>query len=622
MIYVKKMEKIVSLFLIISLISFSSQNLIVVNLDSGEESEDKNLVSNYLKNPPYDMNPTFYEHYSSAKMYETISMSKKKNIEMRLGDEAFNSVIDTVSFYNKNGDLKTFVKTNIDSSIIPNNYYISRVNSNFDSSLSYNYGTTEPSNISNYDLTCTYNNNKPTFDYSSFSFNYKNIVSGARINFGLDSNGYLKVFTFNKNKKVSESEIPSTNKAYGVPFSKLIFSDPYFTDDQMLFAITGTNEIYILLVVDSVYKISIDFQTIINVQNNQNITQISYNNEYYFISTNEELRWYNRNNSETYTSIAGNFLDILVNSRSVYAITSNGLIIYDTLNMENFGQPYPYNLTHPYLSRFDYVLYDNTNRESSYFVGIVVDNHPNQNINEILIEFYASKDFELTPKYNHVFVTQKDISVDNIVTDKYSYFTYIFDSQKIYMLSRSVPVFQIGYSYLLSISSSTASSISIIARSDYVAGIENSANYFRDILVDEGSSYKLLSNLNRTNPNLICTVKKSGLLYEFLSLRQDCSGYDSDNKWKYRVCFDNRYYSFNVDPTSNKIKRAGIWIGVGFAIAIIFGIIIFIICKVFGRKPTKVLGTNNFYTNGNNNIKNNNDNNKVEVVGMDEKYKN
>ena len=66
-------------------------------------------------------------------------MSKKKNIEMRLGDEAFNSVIDTVSFYNKNGDLKTFVKTNIDSSIIPNNYYISRVNSNFDSSLSYNF---------------------------------------------------------------------------------------------------------------------------------------------------------------------------------------------------------------------------------------------------------------------------------------------------------------------------------------------------------------------------------------------------------------------------------------------------------------------------------------------------
>ena len=117
-------------------------------------------------------------------------------------------------------------------------------------------------------------------------------------------------------------------------------------------------------------------------------------------------------------------------------------------------------------------------------------------------------------------------------------------------------------------------------------------------------------------------MKKSGLLYEFLSLRQDCSGYDSNNEWKYRVCYDNRYYSFDVDPTSNKIKRAGIWIGVGFAIAIIFGIIIFIICKVFGRKPTKVLGTNNFYTNGNNNIKNNNDNNKVEVVGMDEKYKN
>jgi hypothetical protein len=245
------------------------------------------------------------------------------------------------------------------------------------------------------------------------------------------------------------------------------------------------------------------------------------------------------------------------------------------------------------------VLYDNTNRESSYFVGIVVDNHPNQNINEILIELYASKDFELTPKYNHVFVTQKDISVDNIVTDKYSYFTYIFDSKKIYMLSRSVPVFQIGYSYLLSISSSTASSISIIARSDYVAGIENSANYFRDILVDEGSSYKLLSNLNRTNPNLICSVNKSGILYEYLVFRDDCSEYNNKGQWEYRQCLRKMYYIFDIETIEDKIKRIGIWIGLVLAIIVIIIIILYVVCCLFKRNRKKVFNTINENTNEN-----------------------
>ena len=57
--------------------------------------------------------------------------------------------------------------------------------------------------------------------------------------------------------------------------------------------------------------------------------------------------------------------------------------------------------------------------------------------------------------------------------------------------------------------SSTSKLISIIAVNDYIRGIENSINYFWDILInEEGSSYELLSTLKRSNPNLICSDKK------------------------------------------------------------------------------------------------------------------
>ena len=62
-------------------------------------------------------------------------ISKKKNIAIILGDEAFNYIIDTVVFYKTNSGLNTFINTSIVSSNIPNDYLKNRVNSKFDSSL-------------------------------------------------------------------------------------------------------------------------------------------------------------------------------------------------------------------------------------------------------------------------------------------------------------------------------------------------------------------------------------------------------------------------------------------------------------------------------------------------------
>ena len=101
------------------------------------------------------MSVTYHAYKESSRVSETIKVPKKKNIEMRLGDEAFNSVIDTIIFYKKNTTLSTFIKSNIDSSIIPQNFYDSIYNS---SQRHYDMANEYPSNISDYEIICEYNN--------------------------------------------------------------------------------------------------------------------------------------------------------------------------------------------------------------------------------------------------------------------------------------------------------------------------------------------------------------------------------------------------------------------------------------------------------------------------------
>lgn len=609
----KKLNSFLLFFIQFSIIK---ANLIVINLDTGKESEDKNLISNYLKNPRYNMSITYKSKLDKTLFFETLQMTTKKKINMRLGDEAFDSVIDTITFLYGESYLKTFINFNIDSSIIPRNYYENIIESILDiKKRNYDYGTSEPNNFSKYDVSCNYYNEKPYFNFSNFDFNYMKVVPGTKFNYALDLNGYLKVFEFDKFLNIKEYNLSlfnDPNKGYGISFINLILASPVFTTEEILFAITSQNKIYAYSVKDKTNTLFFQFiNKIENIPSSNRITQISFNKNYFFISTMSNLFWYNRKNISEYDSIQGNFTDILVNNRSLYTMNSEGFQIYNISNLKEVL----FVFEHKYLSKFDYVLHDNTDKNSSYFIGIFVDNHPSINVNEILIELIANGDYEFSPKFNHVFITQKDISVKNILTDKFSYFTYIFDNNKLYMLTRSVPVFQIGYSYLLDLPSININSLSILARNDYEIGIENKANYFRDIILNEENSFKLLSNLSRNNPRLICSVKTSGLLYEYLVKRNDCSDYNSNGVWEFKLCLEERYYPFDVELIKDKIINAGFWIAIGIFIVVIFCIIIYVFCCLFKRKKMYNYDSK-IRTTTMNSEKNKN---QVEVIGIDNK---
>ena len=200
------MKKKFKLFLLFFIqFSIIKANLIVINLDTGKESEDKNLISNYLKNPRYNMSITYKSKLDKTLFFETLKMTTKEKINMRLGDEAFDSVIDTITFLYGESYLKTFINFNIDSSIIPRNYYENIIESILDiKKRNYDYGTSEPNNFSKYDVRCNYYNEKPYFNFSNFDFNYMKVVPGTKFNYALDLNGYLKVFEFDKFLNIKE----------------------------------------------------------------------------------------------------------------------------------------------------------------------------------------------------------------------------------------------------------------------------------------------------------------------------------------------------------------------------------------------------------------------------------
>ena len=177
--------------------------------------------------------------------FETLKMTTKEKINMRLGDEAFDSVIDTITFLYGESYLNTFINFNIDSSIIPRNYYENIIESILDiKKRNYDYGTSEPNNFSKYDVRCNYYNEKPYFNFSNFDFNYMKVVPGTKFNYALDLNGYLKVFEFDKFLNIKEYNLSlfnDPNKGYGISFINLILASPVFTTEEILFAITSQN---------------------------------------------------------------------------------------------------------------------------------------------------------------------------------------------------------------------------------------------------------------------------------------------------------------------------------------------------------------------------------------------
>lgn len=553
-------HNIAPFLLILTFISYISSTYVIVNLDSKTSGSEFSQISVGLQSFMSNNHMANYQMESYSPVYkEPYEFEKKARGDMVL-DEAYAVIINTMKFYDDGKEMENYeVSSLIGDGIIPNNYYSGH------------------SSLGESIINCAYINLSPRYLNKSLTFKAKSVVNSKKHNFGIDDNDNMIIFEID-NTTMEIKDVEKFSKYYdngnttvdNVSIKKLFFPKPLYTTEpfQLLCAVLTNGTILTFRVVDNENTIlSISLENKFDLKDaTQTVTQITYNTEYYFISTSTGLYKYSRNGNELTTIVSSlPIKDIIINKNSLYAITLYGMHIYE-LNATSFPiSPY---LSHMYLEKFDYVLYEKDEPNSTYFVGVVVDNQPMAMIPEVLIEFIANGDLELAPKVNKVFVSHFSISIKDIATDPTTYYSYLYDRQNknLYVITRSIPNFQDSFNYILNLNQDIVGEVS---DSDYLSFVSFEDNVDEQILIIQTqSTLHLVGRVTRLNQGLSCEFKDIGKFVQTFTIGTDCSRLNEDGTFELKGC--EQTWNYSVIITAEKRKLAGLWV---FVVVIIIAVI-------------------------------------------------
>jgi len=237
-----------------------------------------------------------------------------------------------------------------------------------------------------------------------------------------------------------------------------------------------------------------------------------------------------------------NVKDIQETDNSIYVLIANfGLKILNVQDLNNIKFE-PFEFIHPYIEKIEIHLNPNI---KNYFLGVLISNRFLISGDEFFIEF--SLEDEFNPKINRIYLSDKVISVTNILND--DYFTYIFEknSNKFLVISRS----------------STANEFNSIfeIHSEQLVGGDLISNPF--IFTDEYSFFKHIGILTTNNFIYSKSVEFSSsditfyfweageyevILYTF---SDNCDG----DFTKTKLCKINLRYLFDVSMLPNDIGK-------------------------------------------------------------------
>ena len=408
-------------------------------------------------------------------------------------------------------------------------------------------------------------------------------------------------------------------------FSKVFFiNQNYITSSQIIAFSKYSHCIYIYNITDVVNEnLTISFYT--KIENfNFNIEDISqggFFNEYlilsfytsgilFFQGDDWNIKYNYSNVFINEENIILNIKDLVFNNSTMYLIIDGiGMCIYDFTIM-NFID---YVFIHPYLVKFDSMA-----NFENYYVGIAVDNRPDENIPEVFIELIADIENELNPKLNKVFTSHFDINIHDIASDSLLGFSYLVDRNNNFLiiLTRAVPNILESFNYKIDLSR-------------YNLTIDN--RYINE-------STKLLSELGPYSPSLYILAKNESIVFGKFKLPNIILTCDFISEGLYTFNFNSKYLcSFLGNNTNNKeymacpknytykaLAQGRNYIPpYGYALiclfcVIIIGLIIYLIYKYKKKKPKKEISkqyiptSREIATNDNNAI-GMNDNNAIET---------
>ena len=555
----------------------------IVNLDSKTSGSDEHLLSE-------DLQKAYKDHLANFAVLRHTS-TKKEEIKIRANsskavlemDESQHLIINSNKFYHATNQSEIFnykINAYIDKGIVPEKYY---------------NGFTSITNTPNV-LSCNYNNTIPIIGFSPINKVLHSVVNTKSWNFGLDDNGNIKCFKIGNSFEliIQDPEMPTQSN-----YTKLFYPITFKNNNGSLLYAVKNNDNNDGTIIDEFHinsgsNCSLNYNTSYPIESKQ-INQLALSDNYLYIATGDKglLK------TDFYDNIiysSGNDLrnitDIIINNKTVYAINGGnslsdepkGLYIFN-ISDSTIGTPKLY-LEHPYLVKFDYLLDSYNNQYSTYYVGVVVDNHPEEQYPEILIELIANLNLEYSPKINKIFLTQQDIHVTDIVTDIYSFYSYILDrsnNKQLYTLTRGVPNYQDSFSYVRSLEDILQGGFP--DQNDHLSVITLSSEV-NALLIHERDQMLVAMDLVKFSQTLECVFHKGGKYIEKVTEGHDCSTRVGDT-YELNICINDIEFYINVTEEEAK-NRAGLWvalvIGIIVVLCIIGGVLYFTFTKK--SKPT------------------------------------
>lgn len=563
-----------ALILVIIPLIITSPNYVVINLDSKTSGTDYSQISSGLRDY-LNANLADFPIKALDSVYsDKVEMQPNQYLALQI-NETYALIINTLKFYKDDTEINNYqVDAMIGTSNIPNNYY-------------QGHDTEEEP-----DIDCIYQNLSPQYLNKSLDLNVRSVVTAKNYNFGLDENNHIVIFQINKEtleiqNKAKFNSVYSTNEYNSQPFSKIFISQPHYFTETILYLIYQNNTIQLFKFNEGSNVAVSHIGTIQNsLLEGCEIKQITHNDKFYFIATDQGLNIFSRADNNSFKTVCnGEITDLIVNNNTLYAIKKNDGLYFVDLSIQSDNYEATKIFSHTRLEKFDYALYEMDEKNSTYFVGIAVNNSPSEGIPEVLIELIAYGDYERSPKINKIFVTGTNINIKDIATDPYSYFSYIFDreTKKLYILTRTVPNFQDSLNYVIDLSEDIKTSSSI-SEDDYLYFVTPDGNEKEQIVsIKTGNTIHLVGKVNRETQSLTCNFKKKGNYLQSLTLGGDCSTYDSTTS-KYVLTGCERNYFFSMVVKEEKRNRVGLWVALVIGIIITIGIIIVVVCYTFKRK--------------------------------------
>ena len=578
------MSNLILIYIFFYIFKISYEYNMLVDLDNKVDTNNINFLSKYLQNIFNDLNiNVLFKGESNYHVVGSLDLLAKYNGSFSLGDEDYNIIINNINFRNeKDLSVKDYVVySKIDQNIIPNNYF-DGIN-------------THKKNVDNYNIKCYYFNRNVYKIWNELKMNLSNIVYSDNFNYGIDLDGKLKVFSINSRKNFKIEDINQYEKAPENLYLNLFLSNPNFCSFILLFGLTNNKTINIFKINEKENFLNITFLGYIQITDEiNNITQISHNENNIFIASEIGVLIYDMKSlkKEKLIDEYSNITDILVNKLTLYVLTMSekfkGLKI---LNLKDFSYHSEFHISHPYLFKFDYVLFENQFRKSTYFIGITVDNTKENGINELLIELIANDNFEFKPRLNRIYITRFRIDPNDIITDRQNYFTYAFDKNNnfLYLLTRGNTFFQKSFSYKLENFLNNGQKVTkfylLSNQFFHYDSYENPINlpFFAAFSNERNFIYEAF---NRKTQSLTCNINKPGDYVEHLIVGNDCSRYNKEKKtFEVCQCYIHHIFPVYIESVKSWISRNIIWIIIGVFLG--FLIFMFVYCLCCRNKERK-----------------------------------